>query len=119
MHYTIEALLTDPNITDYYRAAKEHWVQILARIDPTDSGAIASAASGEQSWFERNCGGRYIGQEIMVVAGICQYYTTAVGFDEDMDKAKAMYQGLLASGCSVEVHGHARDVAQSYEELTE
>ena len=52
----------------------------------------------------------------MVWAGICQYYTTAEGFGDTIEKAKAMYRGLIGSMCSVEIHGHARDVAKLYEE---
>ena len=44
---------------------------------------------------------------------MCQHYTTAVGFDENLEKAKAMYRGLLASGCSVEIHSHARCVCEN------
>jgi hypothetical protein len=119
MHYTIDALLAGQPVGDWYQAAKKHWQQVLSKIDSTDPSAIAAVASDEQAWFERNCGGRWIGQEIMVVTGIGQYYSTATGFDENLDKAKAMYQGLLDSGCSVEIHGHAEDMAKSYEELKE
>jgi hypothetical protein len=119
MHYTIEALLNGQQVTERYRAARDHWRSVLRNVDATDPDAIAEAAEAEQMWFEHNCGGRYIGQEIMAVAGIAQYYTTATGFDENLPKAKAMYEGLLQSKCSVEIHGHARDMAKLFEELTE
>lgn len=68
MHYTIESLLDGAPVANWYQTAKQYWQQVLSQIDPTDPDAIARVASDEQSWFERNCGGRWVGQEIMVVS---------------------------------------------------
>ena len=115
MQYTVEALLGGSPVSQWYTAAKGHWTQVLANIDANDPAAVAKVASAEQHWFEHNCGGRWVGQEVMVVAGIGRYYTTANGFDENVEKAKAMYRGLIASTCSVEVHSHAREVSKLYD----
>lgn len=119
MHYTIEALVTGEDAGDWYRVAVQHWQQVLASVDTTNTKAIAALADGEQGWFEQNCGGRYIGQEVMVVSGIGQYYRTSDGFNDRLEKAKAMYNGLRTSMCSVEIHHHADEMAKSYPELLE
>ncbi len=119
MHYTIEALVTGNDASVWYRNAVKHWEEVLADVDPTDAKAIAKLADLEQMWFEQNCGGRFIGQEVMVVSGIGQYYRTSDGFDNRLDQAKAMYNGLRSSMCSVEIHHHADDMAKSFPELLE
>ena len=119
MHYSIEKLLNGDPVAEYFPVARQHWQEVLSDADATDSEEIARIAGLEQMWFEHNCGGRYIGQEIMVCSGICQYYATQIGFGEDFEKAKAMYRGLRRSNCSVEIHHHAKQVARIYEEIGE
>lgn len=119
MLYTIELLLSNPEVADWYLAAKQHWQESLARINAEDAHEIAEVASLQQAWFEQNCGGRFIGQEIMVVAGIGLYYSTRAGFGEDLDKAKSMYNGLRGSTCSTEIHAHANSMVNIFPELEE
>ena len=119
MHYTIEALVTGKDAATWYHDAVLHWQKVLSGIDTTDAKVIAGLAGSEQMWFEKNCGGRYIGQEVMVVSGIGQYCCTSDGFDDRLEQAKAMYNGLRISMCSGEIHHHADEMAKSYPELTE
>ena len=119
MHYTIEALVTGEDAYAWYRDAIQHWQEVLSGIDPTDAKAIAVLASNEQMWFEHSCGGRFIGQEVMVVSGIGQYYRTLDGFADRLEQARAMYNGLSKSACSTEIHHHADEMARSYPELLE
>lgn len=119
MRQTIEALLTGQPVAQWYQAANERWESVLSELDPTNAEAIAKAATSEQMWFEHNCGERWLGQEIMVVAAIGRYFTESTGFDDNVDRAKVMYQGLLDSECSIEIHAYAREMAKIYEELTE
>lgn len=119
MQYTIEKILNGETVVDYYQKALKKWHEILSSINPTDSSAIADKSHSNQLWFEHNCGGRWIGQEVMVWSGICQYYSTSEGFGNNFEKAKAMYNGLINSMCSIEIHGHAREVAKLYPELVE
>ncbi len=67
-------------------------------------------------WFETNCGGRYVGQEIMVISGIARFYSTMLGFEanDDLDTARKIYRAIQKSYCSMEVKGHADTVAKSY-----
>lgn len=119
MHYTLQALLQGEPVAEWYQAAKEHWEQALSKIDATDPKAVARVAGDEQFWFENNCGGRFIGQEVMVVAAIAHYHSSEDGFGDRMDKAEAMYRGLIISGCSSEIRWHAEGMLGIYPELKE
>lgn len=115
MHYSIEKLIIgDSNIVGYFAAASTRWKSILASPDANSVSTLASRLGSEQSSFEHECGGRWIGQEIMVLVGIAQFYTTAEGFGDDEERAKLVYEALRASYCSIEVKGHADIVARSY-----
>lgn len=91
MQHTIEALANGSHdIVEFYQRACEHWKQILQETEPLDDSILAQRLLTEQFWFEQNCGGRYLGQEIMVMTGIAQFYSTADGFAGNGDKAKAV-----------------------------
>ena len=67
MHYTIELLINgDRRVSNYYCAAVEHWREIWSKPESRDIVSLATILSSEQLWFERNCGSRWVGQEIMV-----------------------------------------------------
>lgn len=115
MHYTVELLLAgDRKIVTYYKTALTHWAEIINRRGLiSDVDTLASFLTSEQSWFEANCGGREIGQEIMAVVGIAQFYSTTDGFT-DRIRARRVYKALRRSYCSLEVKSHAKRVAQDY-----
>lgn len=113
MHNTIEMLIKgEKPVEEYYRRAMRLW-QGLLKDDPSHA-ELAERIGSAQMAFERECGGRWEGQEVMAVVGIAQFYSTLDGFNDRAMKAKAVYDALLASNCSIEVHGHARRVAESY-----
>lgn len=115
MHYTIEHLIDgDPAVIEYYKNAKERWKEILSKSERLNSDELAKKLSSEQSWFEENCGSRWVGQEIMVITGIAQFYTTACGFDQNKEAALLVYEAFMKSYCSIEVKGVAEDVAKNY-----
>lgn len=120
MYYTIEMLVTGSReIVDYYGAAERRWGEIMARPEARDVVALARMLTSEQDWFERNCGGQYIGQEIMVVAGMGRLYSTGYGFDDKADQARRLHDAFQQSYCSLEVKSIAREVAQMYGLLEE
>lgn len=120
MHFTIERLINgDTTLPLNYTTAVKKWREILANVNATDPSAIAALASQNQMWFEKHCGGSWEGLEVMAWAGICMYYTNTTGFGDNIDAARAMYNGLVSSNCSMEIERHARDVAQLYKQLTE
>ena len=117
MHYTIELLIQgNKHVFDYYENAKRKWQEIMSDNPLADSDELSKILTYSQFWFEHNCGSRWIGQEIMVVTGISQFYTTDCGFDENQNRAKALlvYEAFMKSYCSLEVKGVAEDVAKSY-----
>lgn len=115
MHYTTELLIQgDKNILRYYSAALERWSGILAKYANKSSEELAKELSSQQFWFENHCGSRWVGQEIMVITGITQFYTTELGFDESRHLALKVYRAFIQSYCSLEVKGVAEDIAKSY-----
>lgn len=109
-----ELVLGNAEVVDWFRAAVEHWEQCLSGIDEDDISAMKSVAAREQMWFERNCGGRWRGQEVMALAAIARLYETDDGFGDRRTLAVNLCTALEGSQCSVEVHGHARKVAKLY-----
>lgn len=116
MNYTIEMLITgDKAVVEYYKKAKQKWAEIIKDNPTFNPEKFAKELSHHQLWFEHNCGGRWEGQEIMVVVGIGQFYTTMSGFEgENLKRALAVYDGFRRSFCSIEVKGCAEDVAANY-----
>jgi hypothetical protein len=115
MHYTIELLIQgNQQIIVYYNKAKEKWNEILKEYDINNIDEFSKKLNISQLWFEHNCGGRWVGQEIMVVSGICQFYTTQNGFGESKKSAIRIYKAFMMSYCSIEVKGIADEIAKSY-----
>lgn len=115
MHFTIERLISaDENILIYYKNAQLLWKEILEQTHYQDSYELAQQLTNMQFAFEHKCGGRWIGQEIMVITGIAQFYTIDEGFGNNIDKAKLIYKAITLSYCSMEVKGIAEEVAKSY-----
>lgn len=115
MHYTIELLINgDRRVSDYYCAAVEHWREIWSKPESRDIVSLATILSSEQLWFERNCGSRWVGQEIMVASGIAMLYTTKAGFEKNAERARFLFDAFQRSFCSIEVKSIAQKVAASY-----
>lgn len=116
MHYSVEMLIRgQAEVMDYYRVAAEHWLNIWARPEANDLEQLARMLTNEQAWFEHHCGGRWIGQEIMVVSGLAGLYSTEAGFDRYEGRARLLYDAFQSSFCSVEVKITAEEVARSYD----
>lgn len=126
MHRTIQFLMEgNSDLIKWYSNAIKLWEEIFKKYDPSKAsnvGKLASEITYSQGSFERECGTRYNGQEIMAVTSIAMFYTIEVGFDDlDEDKFKNKYQCALnvynaiqKSMCSIEVKFHAKKVAKSY-----
>ncbi len=83
---TVERLIEgDLNIVEYYNRAREIWEEILSRPEAEDVDGLATILGSRQRDFERECGGRFLGQEIMAVVGIRQFYSSAGGDPENLD----------------------------------
>ena len=115
MHYTIEKIIKgDGRVIAWYEAALKMWKTILSETGTCDVRKLAARVTIEQPTFERACGGRWCGQEIMVVAGICQFYSTEIGFQDHEAEVLAIYDAFQASYCSLVVKSIADDVANAY-----
>ena len=113
MEYTIEALVKgDPEIVHHHARGAKRWVAIF-RADPSEA-SLALRLRIEQLWFEKHCGGRYLGHEVMAVTGIAHLYTTANAFGDNRETAQRVSDAIQASTCSVEVKGIVDRMAQLY-----
>ena len=130
MHYTIELLVKgDGKVVDHYAEAISWWKTILADSNGFDVERLSKIVTAEQiSFFEHQCGGRYVGQEIMVLSGIAQFYTTQDGFEwtsephpelDNREKAMRVYKAFMRSYCSMEIKQIAEEVARDYDLLEE
>ena len=118
MKQTLEALINgDDQIINYYINARNHWEQIFEQVEPTTIPVMAERLFREQIWFEQNCGGRWFGQEIMVLSAIAYFYNSQEGFGENLDRAKSILLAFAESMCSIEVKQIAEDIPKTYFEL--
>lgn len=115
---TLEKLIKgDIEILDAYKRVKEKWDEILKDFDWDAENAvekIAELVSFYQIPMEHIAGERWLGQEIMVIVGIGQFYSSEVGFEANLKEAKTIYNGFLTSMCSLEVKYHAENVGIMY-----
>jgi len=104
-------------VVGYYQSAAIHWQEIWSRPESGELAALAKILQSEQFWFELHCGGRWVGQEIMVVSGLAGLYSTATGFEDNLERARLLYDAFQSSYCSIEVKSIAEEVARSYDLL--
>jgi hypothetical protein len=115
MRYTIEALCQgNADVLEWYDRARGRWDEIFQEVDPLDEKTLAERMTREQRWFEKHCGGRRVGREIMVITGIARFYSTQSGFDDSGAKARSVADAFAGSSCSVEVKSHARVAVRMY-----
>ncbi|WP_233889692.1 hypothetical protein [Paraburkholderia flagellata] len=107
MHQTIELLMENEKpVGEYFAAAKQRWSEILADITEVSVEELAERLTREQFWFEHHCGGRWVGQEVMVWSGFASIYATTEGYDcEGLTRREAakLAQAFARSMVSVEV----------------
>jgi hypothetical protein len=116
MHYTVERLLRgDRMIVAHFQAAAARWVEILSTPESQETESLAKLLQSQQMWFERNCGGRWPGQEVMVLAGFGSLYSTEAGFENNRHRAAMLTQAFAVSACSFEVKSIAQSVARQYD----
>jgi len=105
----------DERIMHYCLNAKEKWSVIIEKHPDFDLDGLSEELSSSQPWFEKNCGGEKLGQELMVTVGIGQFYSSKKGFDSDnLKNAQAIYEAIKKSNCSAEVKMEADKIAEDY-----
>lgn len=113
--YTLEKLIKgDEEIPKYYKNAKELWNEIKNSKYFDDVNSLAKLLTIKQLEFEKNCGGRWLGQEIMAIVGIGQFYSLEVGFDFTIDDAIKVKNAFAQSYCSLEVKWHAEKAVKIF-----
>ena len=115
MIYTIDKLLNENNkVFEYYQLAKTEWKKILINEEYKNSDSLSKRLSEAQFWFESNCGDKRLGQEIMVITGIAQFYDLHIGFEATNKKALFIYEAFTRSYCSMEVKFLVSKIAIQY-----
>lgn len=107
----IELIKSSPDISQHYTTAVQIWQQIKDSYNFRNSIALAEELNKRQSQFERECGGKWLGQEIMVIVGIGQFWNHHIGFDATLEDALKVKEAFLLSNCSVEVKWHVEKVS--------
>lgn len=115
---TLEKLISgDTEILDAYKRVKEKWDEILKDFNWDSDNAtekMAELVTLYQIPMELIAGERWLGQEIMVIVGIGQFYSSQIGFDAHTKEVKTVYNGFLTSMCSLEVKYHAETIGSLY-----
>lgn len=115
---TLEKLINgDADIVGAYKRVKRKWDEILKDFNWDAENAIevmAQLVTQYQIPIEHIAGERWLGQEIMVIVGIGQFYSSELGLEANIKEAKIVYNGFLTSMCSLEVKYHAENVGNIY-----
>ena len=107
MYYTKKELMDgNSQVVEYYKNARIMWEQ----IDISDIN-LREVLFSKQLDFEKACGGRGMGAEIMVWSGIMQYMNNDT---PNIQSAKTIYNAFIDSNCNNEVKQAARDAAKEY-----
>src|SRR4051812_32890048 len=120
MHYTVERLLRGVQAAvEHFQLPAAGWAEIFSRAEAEAPDARPRLLQSQQMWFERNCGGRWPGQEVMVLTGFGILYTTEAGFAGNGHRARILARAFAKSMCSSEVKSIAQAVVRQYEVPTE
>ena len=102
-------------VVQYYQIAKQKWDVFFKTHQDQPMSVWATWLTDEQiSFFEHQCGGRSLGQEVMAWSGFGALYSTRVGFEDNLALAKKLATAFANSSCSVEVKGQAARAAVSF-----
>lgn len=113
--YTLEKLINgEADIVENYNNARQLWDEIKESNAYNSVDNLAQELTNRQLQFEHRCGGRWIGQEIMALVGIGQFYSSEIGFDAALDDAIKVKNAFARSYCSLEVKWHAEKAVKIF-----
>ncbi len=115
MQYMIDLMLhsTRP-VPQYFATAGSKWKELLGDISSVSVGVLARRLADNQRWFELNCGGRPVAQEIMAWSAFGSLYNVRTAFEQNMGDAEKLAKAFATSLCTPEVKHHAESAARSY-----
>jgi hypothetical protein len=114
---TIKGLIEgNIHIVRYYQKAFDIWTEILSDPEANDVGRLADLLVIRQSRFEKECGGRFLGREIMAAVGIGQFYISPIeGFGNNMETVTLIRQAFAQSRCHIEVKVFVGIISKVYD----
>ncbi|RLL41097.1 hypothetical protein D8M04_17790 [Oceanobacillus piezotolerans] len=113
---TIQELIAgEQNIVNYYIEANGLWEDIWRNEQSETVEGLSRLLFEEQMTFESQCGGRFLGQEIMAWSGFAHLYDIHTGFEGiNQERVNRLREAFKMSSCSLEVIAHADKAAESY-----
>ena len=108
----------DHSIVDNFVAVKQKWDEVLKDFnwDASDTlDKMVKIVSTQQIPFEDIVGDTWLGQEIMVLVGIGQFYSVVNGFyDRNTMIVKLIRDAVFKSSYSTEVKSLANELFEFY-----
>jgi hypothetical protein len=116
MQCTIERLLGgDTGVPVYFQKARQKWTELFeAKADASQIAWARWLTDQQIPFFEKQCGGREEGQEIMAWSGFGTLYGGGGFTDQNRKLAIKLVKAFAASTCSAEVKSCAKSAARSY-----
>lgn len=116
MHLTIEALREGEAVGAHWQAAFAIWRDLLKDLPKVKIADLAERIGEAQvANFEKRCGGRALGQEIMAWSGIAYLFDAEEGnYGDDLDRARKIYDAFKLSHVSLDVLLHVERAAITY-----
>jgi hypothetical protein len=112
---TFDRLIKGENeIILYYNKAVSLWMDIRNSHAFVSADKLAEELSKQQPVFERECGGKNLGMEIMAMVGIGQFFSAETGFESTLNDALLVLNAFEKSYCSIEVKLSAEKAATIY-----
>jgi hypothetical protein len=104
------------DVIGFYDVAKTAWSRLFNDRSQASLQEWAGWLSNNQiRLFEEECGGRWMGQEVMGWSGFAMLYTTEDGFGSRLPIARKLLAAFSASSCSIEVKSIAERAAEFYD----
>jgi hypothetical protein len=116
VHYAIERLLKgDQTVAANFAKAAAKWPELFTMYIHRSAADWAEWLEREQIvFFERECGGRSDGQEVMAWSGFAFIYSTELGFEDRRRQAEKLSDAFRLSRVSREVQTMAAQAARCY-----
>jgi hypothetical protein len=101
LRLTLDALLAGtPDVPWYFKRARQRWEEILGS-GQIDVPLLAERLKDEQRFFEQECGGRYLGQEIMAWSALAYLFSAKEDSSPgQLARARALVEAFTRSSCS-------------------